>query len=583
MRYFLTIIGLTLILASCQREPMEVIEYEPPVINPPQNPVTGGLIGSIFDENQNAVVDAIVTLPGHQTSTDVNGKFSFGNITMHADGTYITVEKPGMHLASRKIYAIEGELNIVQIDMTQEHFDNEFDSANDEIIISQYLELNIPSSDYLLNANDLYTGKVKYDLIEMPLGVNENSFRLPGDLTGVDKNFETKAISNFGLFKFHITSQSDADLQFPTDHSVSFEFNYADLGLPEIPAEISLWNFDEVNGTWLESGEVTYSTAIFSGTINKSGYWMIGKAYDYADVKGNIVDSNYSYPDTRLDVRNFENAYLSSFHTTNSGMYSARVPQNVDLEMVIYHECNTGRQVENLGQLNNNQNIESITVEEVMDNIVIEGKITDCGGTNNSMPYLKVNLGDDQFMYRSDEFGNFDFSFSNCTEDEISIIAIDDETSRVSESLVLPIHNNIIIGEIETCEAAVAGYDISYQDMDWSDNLESTVLHEWTVSRITTIENKVIFSAKMIDQETGELYLNAAFVFVEGETIAEYALNFKTQGGFSIFGECDFEVVDHSAFSSYRFFGHDSEVEGFDDTIFVSGIDEVNFNLVYYD
>ena len=583
MKYFLTILALALLLVSCQREPIEVIEYEQPVINPSSMPITGGLIGTAITADQNAVADAIVSLPGHQTTTDENGRFSFENITLYADGTYLTIEKPGMHIASRKFYAIEGETNVVQLEMTALQNDLRYDSGIDEIMQSDFIEFSIPSSDYLLSANEVYGGEVILDVIELPLGANENSFNLPGDFTGVDKDFETKAISNFGIFKFHITSQSGDQLRFPTDHTVSFEFNFADIGLPEIPDGVSLWNFDEFNGTWIERGEVSYFSSVFSGEINESGYWMIGKSYDYADIKGNIVDSNFSFPDTRLDVRNFEKGYLNSFHTTMSGMYAARVPQDVNLDLVVFHDCSIGRQIENLGALNSSQEIETIEVEVEMDNIEIQGKITECDGTNNSMSYLKVNIGDDQYMHRSDEFGNFNFSFSNCNANEVSVVAIDDQTSKVSEALVLPIHNMIEIGELETCGEVEAGYDISYPNMNWSENLETSVIHEWTVSRVTALETKTIFSAKMIDQETGELYLNAAFVFGEGATTAEYALNFKTQGGFAIFGLCDVVAIDHGGITSYRFVGIDNEVEGVDTTVFGGGIDQVNFNLVYYD
>ena len=584
MKHFLTIIGLALLLISCQREPMEVITPQTPVINPPQVPITGGLIGTVYSEDQNAVADAIVTLPGHQTTTDANGKFSFENINLYSDGSYLTIDKPGMHLASRKFYAIEGETNVVQLEMQYKEIDTELNSNEDDILGSEYMVFNVPATHYLDQSNESYDGQVNVDIIEMPLGENENSFKIPGDLTGVDSNFDVKAISNFGIFKLHFTSQSGERLQFPADYTASFTFKNPEVELSQIPNDLILWYFDEVNGTWIEKGQAIYSSDSFSGEIDQLGYWMLGIAYDYADIKGSIMASNVAFPNTRMDVQNFDLAYLSSINTTMSGMYSTRVPQSVDLDLAIFHDCNVGRQIENLGVLDANQDFDAIEIEGVMDNIEILGKITDCNGTNNSMPYLKVNFGDDQFMYRSDEFGNFNFSFSNCTEDEVSIVAIDDKTSSVSESLLLPVNNSIDLGEIETCEQVVAGYDITYENMDWSDNLESSMIHEWTVSRVEALENKKIFSAKMIDQETGELYLNAAFVFVEGEATAEYALNFKAQGGFAIFGECNFEETNHGSFTSYRFIGTDAEIEGsIDDTIFPNGINEVNFDLVYYD
>ena len=95
--------------------------------------------------------------------------------------------------------------------------------------------------------------------------------------------------------------------------------------MSEIPNDLSLWYFDAINGTWIEKGQAIYSADSFSGEIDQLGYWMLGIAYDYADIKGSIQSSNNSFPDTRMDIQNFDLAYLSSINTTMGGMYSTSI------------------------------------------------------------------------------------------------------------------------------------------------------------------------------------------------------------------------------------------------------------------
>ena len=582
MKHLLTIIAITTILASCQREPSQVIEYQPPVINPPTVPVTGGLVGTVFADDQSAVADAIVTSHGQQTTTDVNGRFSMENFTLYKDGSYVTVDLPGYHQASRKFYAVEGEINVVGIEMIKENYDESFDSNLGKRIASENIEIQIPGGNFIVNQDEVYNGEVKADLFAITVESANSSFKMPGDLTGLNEDLEIQAISNYGIFKLELTSQSGEQLELPLEETSNFEYKVTELELYETPDVLKLWHFDQANGTWIEKGESIFSNGSYFGEIDEAGFWMLGESYDYADIKGSLVDENNFFPNTRIDVQNLDLGYLSSIHTTKSGIYSTRVPQDIDIDLSIYHECNVGRQIKELGVITTDLNIDPILIEMAMDNIEIQGRITDCNGVSSNQPYLKVNFGADQFMYRVDEFGYFDVSFSNCSDEEVSLVAINDVTSEVSESLVLPINNVIEFGNIETCHEVAAGYDIEYNNMDWSANLDSTVIHEWTTSRVNAVEDKLIFSVKMIDEFTGELYLSGAFVFIEGETQADFQLNFKTQG-FSIFGVCGVEAIDHDGIISYRFVGASTDIAQQDSVIFPGGIDEVNFNLVYYD
>jgi len=580
MKYILSLLAFVFFLSACQREPVEIIELEPPLINPSTNPVLGSLMGKVLSESLTPIVGAKVIMDGLETTTGSDGVFSFENVTLYSDGTYVTVDQPGYYQASRRFYALAGEINNVEIGMLDKSYDNNFDSSIGENISVDNVNLDFPAGDYALSANVLYSDEIKVSIASIPFGSENFSLKMPGDLTGSDEAFDLKAISNFGTFAVDLITLSGEKIDFPSELKAGFEYNLSEEFQSE--TNVSLWYFDQDNGSWLESGEAVLVDGSYVGEIDKTGYWMLGLAYDYADVRGSLIEEGIAIGNTKLDIHNYEKKYLSTFHTTRSGNYHSRVPQDIDLAMAIFHDCTVGRQNQELGIVHNDVEFEPLEVVMVMDNIEVQGNIKNCQGINTSRPYLKIDFGEEQYMYRCDDQGNFDLSFSNCHGEEVNVIAIDEESSSTSEVLLFPINNQINVGNVQTCNPIAAGYEIGYENMNWEENLNNTINHEWTVSRVSALEEKIIFSAKMFDENDGTLFLNAAFVFIEGESQVDYQLNFKTQG-FIISGVCDLEEIQHDGITSYRFQGTNEEIVETSNGIYPGDVGSVNFNLVYYD
>jgi len=580
MKHIITIIVFSLILGSCQREPVEIIEAEPPIINPTTTPVEASLMGVVVTDTDIPVNGAIVSMYGRETSTGVDGKFLFENATMYSDGTYLTVNMPDYHEASRKFYALEGEINVVKLELIPKEIDDSFQSSTGKIISAENIEIEFPAGEYSLVNDNLYSGNIDVDLINIPFGSSHSFIKMPGDLTGNDLNFDLMAISNFGIFKISLETPNGEEILFPNEVKADFEYKLQDMAISE--ADLSLWFFDQNNGTWLERGEVSIVNGNYVGEVDNAGYWMMGLAYDYADVGGSLIDSGSTFNNSRIEIHNVNQGYLTSIHSTMNGKFSSRVPQALNLDLSIFHDCTIERQNENLGILDGPTEFEPIQVEMVADNIVVQGTIENCQGLSTSRPYLKIDFGDEQYMFRSDDQGMFDFSFSDCTVEEVSVLAIDDVESTTSGALVFPISNEINVGDIQTCDEIESGYELNYINMDWGSNLESSVTHEWTVSTVSAVEEKVIFSAKMYDELTEQLFLTAAFVFVEGETVADYQLNFKSQG-FLISGECMLNEIEYDGLSSFRFEGSNQNVVPTGEGVYPGDVGTVNFNLVYYD
>ena len=586
MNKLLLISSFLILLASCGREPIDEMTFGEPVINPSTSPVEGGLVGIITTTGNLPVEDAMVGFNGQQTMTDENGNFSFPESMLYRDGTYVTVEKPGYLFGSRKIYALEGEINVAEVELIPMEQGSQINQTEISLLDLENLQVQFPAGNYMLGANEIFNGDVYAQLSTIDASNQNNYIKLPGDLTGASSTFEIKALTNLGVFHINLTSQINEQLQLPTDSKAQFELKLTEADIIPLPSVVSVFYFDQINGTWLEKGEASLVNDYYMGEVDAAGYWMVGESFPFADIEGSLLINDLSdmnFDDTELEIFNLDRGYLNEVRTTRSGRYATRVPQDVNLDLVVFYDCAVGNQIEELGILTTQELvIDEIEIEADMENIFIQGTITNCDGDVEDQSFIKISFEDEQFLYRADSNGNFDYSFSNCSEETVTIIAINEKDSKISEPYEIAITNEIEAGDIQTCNDVAAGYAIDYLNMDWQNALTNSVNHSWTISRISGANGRTIFSTQMIDVNTNVSYLRGVFVINDNETLVDYQLTFDTQS-FHLFGECQVEEVVQDGITSFRFFGVGDEIEEIDPNIFPGGIDSVSFDLVYYD
>ena len=582
MKQIILVSAILILFSSCNREPKDVINYQPPIINTSIIEVTGGLKGSIKTNGNQPVEDAKVSIKGYETTTDENGKFSFENVSLFQDGTFIEVEKPGYYLGSRKIYAIESELNVMELELIPLDEEISISSFQSNNVEKGGLSIDLPSGEYQLGANGSFEGEMNVYITTIESNDEWSYNKMPGDLTGLDESYELKALSSLGIFNVSITSQSNELMQLPLNSLAEIQYKFVESNLGLLPPVVSLYYFDQANGTWIERSDAILNIDSYIGQIDALGYWMLAVDYPYANITGSLKSPDDMYNETRMRFFNQSNQYSNFLNPTFSGKYSSRVPQGIDLDLTIFHQCAAGNQVEKLGSISQDEIIDEVVIATNMENIHIEGSVEDCQGNIQDNSFIRVSFSEKQYLYRIDEDGKFDHSFANCSDSSLSITAFNTEHQEVSDVIDIGVSNEINVGDIVTCNQVVAGYEVSYENMDWKDELENSADHSWQISRISGANSRLIFRATIVNKDTGEEYLKAVFVITDGEPIVDYQLTFTSQS-FNLFGQCELEEVDHGAIKSYRFFGAGNDIVSTDAAVIISGIDTVNFSLVYYD
>ena len=75
------------------------------------------VLGTVIDDNGDAVEGATIIFEDLITFTDEYGVFQFNNEKLNSNGTFLKVTKDGFFDGSRKFYATEGKTSRVTIEL----------------------------------------------------------------------------------------------------------------------------------------------------------------------------------------------------------------------------------------------------------------------------------------------------------------------------------------------------------------------------------------------------------------------------------------------------------------------------------
>ena len=182
-------------------------------------------------------------------------------------------------------------------------------------------------------------------------------------------------------------------------------------------------------------------------------------------------------------------------------------------------------------------------------------------------------------LVQTDADGFFETKIKGCSTEQVEIYGVDLANSTISERHRFPVDPEVSAALILPCDEVASGHMINYEGMDWSDALQNSVLHNWGISTIESVDTTIIISPTISNSANpNEVFMSGAFVFVKGSTEVDYLLDFKTQG-FKAGGTFVVESQEHEDFTSYRFVGVSTEITA-NGNVEPSS---VTIDLVYYD
>lgn len=572
---------LLLVFASCEREAI-IIESEPtPVINIPEDLVSGSVIGVIQDE-AGLIEGAEVIYKSHVVFTDELGQFAFTDIEVDENGTYIKVRKSGYFEGSRTFYPVENETSQVKIQLLPRTVLTSIQSANGGRVNVGQAYIDLPSGSYK-GMDRIHDGNIEVFGQWLDPSLESTYYAMPGNQRGVSDAGELRVLASFGMLKVDLEDSDAERLELPEEEMAVINLPIPTSLLDFAPMTIPLWYFDETNGLWIQQGTAERTNDnYYTAEINHFSFWNCNVAFEGVELSALVHLDGQPVMNRQMKIIDKSTGYQAFGYTSASGRFTAKVPKGQALELHIESNCFKGYIEHNLAALSSNTDWSESPIELVSDSgdIEVTGKVSNC---DNSLPFIgkaRVLIDDENYLVKTNAEGFFTLDLNSCSGSDLHFFGIDLEHSMISAKYTAQAQSHVDVANLEACKAVPTAHDINYPNMDWQTILNDNADHLWVVRTITGSNELVIINTSVsADNVT---YMSGAFSYKEGKDEASYLLKFETQG-FTVSGTCHIETIEHDDFKSYRFFGNGTEIDVVNEALFPGDIDFVNFDLVYYD
>ncbi len=579
---------LLFLMASCQREPFEETISREPIVKPSTDLVIGNIEGQITGEDGLGLANVTVQSADRIKTTDAEGKFFFENAEIYKDGSLITAEKEGFFAGSRRFYAQANQINQIKIQLIPKLSLKTFDASDGTTADFGMASINFPSGVYLKSDSTPYNGNIEIFGKWLDPTLQSTFSQMPGDLTGYDKDNKLRVLASFGLLYVELRGDNNDSLMLPEGLQAEIAIEIPEELQQYAPSTIPMLFYNPELNSWIENKTAEKNGPTYIGTVDQIGFWNCSLSLPLIDVQGKIKinDEPTSLKEFQLSAPSFG---YSAFATTSElGNFTGRLPMGIELKITVLDECGNFPVIENIPPIQNEEEFLALNIELYNTNSLrVEGDINSCNNISSDLLYAMVSLESTKYLVKADENGLFDtgqLPVNSCNTSEVTVYGLDLENGFSTPPLSHDVVSSISLPSIMPCESIPSGFEIDYINMEWKNELATTVTHRWTVSRISSTPAKLIFNPVMTGIN-GEEFMSGAILVTEGSNVASYLLEYETQG-FEVSGNCTIDTHQHDGYTSYRFVDTTTDIEITDPSLFpgmdASAIGSVHMNLVYY-
>jgi hypothetical protein len=212
--------------------------------------VTASLQGRVVDQNGAPVQGAAVSSGTATATTDVNGLFSFRNISLSSRFGYVQVVKSGYFTGSRSIIAGPSSSNYVNIQLVPRTLTGTFPAPSGGKIALQAGDTASFSAASVVTAstNAAYTGTV-YVYAQYLDPTDSNLYKyMPGDLRGIGLNGYETGLQSFGMMDVEMQDGSGNKLQLASGQMATLTWAIPQTLQALATTTIPLWYFNDTTG-----------------------------------------------------------------------------------------------------------------------------------------------------------------------------------------------------------------------------------------------------------------------------------------------------------------------------------------------
>jgi hypothetical protein len=422
-----SIIALCLIFfAGCSKTDDLLEPIKPPIETPPTAndavKVAATVTGSVIDENNKPVVNAVVTAGTATTNTDAMGNFSFRNIIISVLNGSVTVNKTGYFKGIRNFVTEEGKNNYVKIQLIKQTLTGTIVSATGGTVTTNGAIINFPANAFVTAAGAAYTGNVKVYATWIDPTAANLPLVVPGDLRGLNSSNGEYLLKSYGMVGAELKDDNGNTLKIAIGKTAGITFPIPTSIEATAPATIPLWHFDEATNRWREEGAATRNGNVYVGQVNKFSFWNVDVPANFVYLDMRLVNSANNLPlaNTLVKITSLATNTSAYDHTNDSGYVGGYVPKNesLKLEVIGGTTCNTNTVIytQNIGPYTSNTNLGNINVTVPVNQVInFTGIVNGCNNLPVSNGYVSLSLanGTSTLAYTNAN-GAVNFSLVHC-------------------------------------------------------------------------------------------------------------------------------------------------------------------------
>ena len=422
---------------------------------PPEQTVTASIQGRVLDENGVPVQGAAVSSGVATTTTDVNGVFSFSQISMSSRFGFVKVTKQGYFTGSRSIITNGGASNYISIQLIPRSSKGSFPASTGGKIVVQPGDSAVFPAAAVVNAatNATYTGNVNiYATYLDPTAPNLYK-NMPGDLRGIGTDGKETALQSFGMLAIEMQGDAGEKLQLAAGKKATLTWAIPDSLQAAAPSTIPLWYFNDSTGRWIEEGTAIRVGNSYVGQVAHFSWWNCDAAAGTVNFKVHIKDQHgnplaYSYILFQSQLWGTRGGY-----TDADGFAQGLIPKGQTLVMQVVTECGNMLGGINIGPALADQDLGTVTVTVDMTGLVLTGTVVDC--SNNPVDSGYVNVLLDGLVHRAMVVkGAFTLPVSRCFSSSVPVqlTAVDLLAQQTGAmSTITAASGTINVGQLSAC------------------------------------------------------------------------------------------------------------------------------------
>lgn len=432
---------------------------------PPDIMVTASVQGRVIDQDGVPVQGATVTSGAASTSTDINGVFTFSNISLSSRFGFIQAAKSGYFTGSRSIAANAGSANFISIRLITLAETGSFPAATGgKIAPSAGDTVSFgPSGIVTAATNAAYTGTVHVFASYLNPANNHLGQYMPGDLRGIGSDGKEVALQSYGMMNVELRDDNGNKLQLASGQQATITVAIPDSLQASAPATIPLWYFNDSTGRWMQQGSGTRQGNNYVGTVGHFTWWNFDLVYTPMSFKVRFKDQfGNAVAYTQVDmVYSSSGKTISVFggYTDSSGFLSSIMPAGKSVTLILGTECGNIVAGVNVPPAFTPVDLKTVTVTDPETDLTLTGKLVDC--YNNPVDSGYVNISLDGLIHRAVVVnGNFTMAVHRCYNSNVPlrIAGADLVTSQQGATTTI---DNVIQGKLDVGTLSACGVSVN--------------------------------------------------------------------------------------------------------------------------